>query len=103
MRRRIVIAEAAVTDILEQADWYEAKSDKKLAQRWQVAVTTTLLRIVKDPLAGPLCQFKSKELVNVRRKAIEGFRKHLIFYRVQDQTVFVLRVIHGARDLESLF
>jgi len=74
-----------------------------LAQRWQTAVTTTVLRIVEAPLTGALCQFNSKELAGIRRKAIDGFRKHLIFYRVQDQTLLVLRVIHGARDLESLF
>ncbi|HKR97150.1 MAG TPA: hypothetical protein VJW55_17380 [Candidatus Angelobacter sp.] len=61
MRRRIVITEAAAADILEQADWYQAQSDQKLAQRWQTAVTTTVLRIVEAPLTGALCQFNSKK------------------------------------------
>ena len=103
MRRRIVITEAAAADILEQADWYQAQSDQKLAQRWQTAVTTTVLQIVEAPLTGASCKFNSKELAGIRRKSIDGFRKHLIFYRVQDRTLLVLWVIHGARDLESLF
>jgi plasmid stabilization system protein ParE len=26
-----------------------------------------------------------------------------VFYRVEDREVLILRVLHGARDLESLF
>ncbi len=78
-RRNIVVTEAAAADILEQADWYQAQSGQRLAQRWQAAVTSTLLRIVENPLTGALCQFQSKELAGVRRKIIDGFRKHLIF------------------------
>jgi plasmid stabilization system protein ParE len=35
--------------------------------------------------------------------SVSGFPKHLIFYRVEKDTLLILRVIHGARDLESLF
>jgi len=34
------LSEAAATDINEQADWYEEKSDRKLAERWSKAVTS---------------------------------------------------------------
>jgi plasmid stabilization system protein ParE len=37
------------------------------------------------------------------RVPVTGFPKHLIFYKVEGREVFVLRVIHGARDLENLF
>ena len=32
-----------------------------------------------------------------------GISKHLLFYKFDDEEVFVLRVVHGARDLERLF
>lgn len=35
------------------------------------------------------------------RVAVHG--KYLIVYRVRDETVQVLRVVHGARDLDALF
>jgi plasmid stabilization system protein ParE len=35
--------------------------------------------------------------------SISGFPKHLLFYRFDAKEVFVLRVVHGARDLERLF
>lgn len=33
---------------------------------------------------------------------ITGFPKHLIFYRFADGEIFVMRVLHGARDIEYL-
>lgn len=102
-RPRIVLTDAAVTDILEQADWYEQRADQKLAKRWGNAVTSTVLRIVENPRSGSPCPFKANALAGVRRMAVAGFHKHLVFYRLQGRELHVLRVIHGARDLETLF
>jgi hypothetical protein len=38
----------------------------------------------------------------VRQQAIKGFRRYLIFYRLIDSGVEILRVIHGARDIEDI-
>ena len=38
-----------------------------------------------------------------RRMPVAGFAKHLIFYQSSERKILVLRVVHGARDLESLF
>ena len=102
-KTRLALSDAAIADILEQADWYIAQSGEPLAQRWGKAVTSAALRVVKNPAAGPLCRFQSTELRNVRRTAITGFPKHLLFYRMRGAEILVLRVVHGARDLEKLF
>jgi toxin ParE1/3/4 len=100
---RITLSDAAITDILEQADWYQKKSGRKLATRWEKAVTSTLLRIVASPRSGARCSFSTKELNGVRRLPVAYFAKHLVFYRFQQGALLVLRIVHGARDLESLF
>jgi toxin ParE1/3/4 len=100
---QLVLSDLAVADILEQADWYIAKSGKPLAKRWDKAVTATVLRGLKNPASGKLCSFKAPELRDVRRLPIGGFPKHLLFYRVRGSRLLVLRVVHGARDLEALF
>lgn len=101
-KMRLVVSDAAVSDILEQAEWYSAQSGNALAGRWEKAVTSAILRVVSRPTTGAPCTFQSSELRNVRRTAIRGFPKHLLFYRVDSGEVFVLRVVHGARDLERL-
>ena len=102
-RSRIHLSDAAVNDIIEQADWYQERADSRLGNRWENAVAQALLRIVKNPRSGAPCTFKASELRGVRRISVSGFPKHLIFYRVEKDTLLILRVIHGARDLESLF
>jgi toxin ParE1/3/4 len=99
---RLVLSDSAIADILEQVDWYLGQSGRPLARRWEKAVTSAISYVVTHPAAGPLCTFKSPELRGVRRTAIPGFPKHLLFYRFDEAEVFVLRVVHGARDLERL-
>lgn len=101
-RPRLVLSDAAATDILEQSDWYIEQSGKSLARRWEKAVTAALLSILKAPLAGTICAFRAPELRDVRRAMIAGFAKHLVFYRFSETEIFVLRIVHGARDLENL-
>jgi toxin ParE1/3/4 len=100
---RLVISEAAAADIVEQADWYQEQSGAELVRRWERPVTSAVLRIVDHPSAGPITKFQASELSNVRRVLIPGFPKHLIFYQVHKSELLILRVVHGARDLETLF
>jgi toxin ParE1/3/4 len=102
-RVRVSFSDAAGNDILEQADWYKQRSGLTLAKRWERAVTSALLRIGANPHSGSLCAFQTNELQSIRRMPITGFPKHLIFSRVDNGEIVILRVIHGARDLESLF
>lgn len=101
-KRRLVFSDAAATDIVEQADWYAAQAGSRLARRWQKAVTSTVSLAASRPDAGTRCTFRSPLLEGTRRMTISGFPKHLLFYHFDDVEVFVLRVVHGARDLERL-
>jgi toxin ParE1/3/4 len=40
---------------------------------------------------GEVCQWR-----------IKNFRDYLVFYLVQDEQIEILRVLHGARDLEGI-
>lgn len=99
---RLVVTDLAAADIIEQADWYEAQSGISLAERWGKAVTSAVLKICKNPKAGAPCNFTAPELCDIRRSTITGFPKHLIFYRFAEGELFVMRVLHGARDIEYL-
>jgi plasmid stabilization system protein ParE len=96
---RVALSDAAIADILEQSDWYETQASRNLAKRWEEAVTGTLMRIVRSPGAGAPCRFTAAELRGTRRMPVAGFAKHY----PGESEILVLRVVHGARDLESLF
>jgi toxin ParE1/3/4 len=101
-KNRLVLSDAAVADILEQAEWYSTQSGRALAERWENAVTSAVKYVLSHPTAGMLCRFRSHELRNLRRASVPGFRKHVLFYTFDSEQIFVLRVVHGARDLEPL-
>jgi toxin ParE1/3/4 len=94
---------AAIADILAQADWYELQSNRKLSVRWERAVSATVLRLAKTPQAGVLCTFKAETLRGTRRVPADSFPSHLVFHQVVEKQIHILRVVHGARDLEKLF
>jgi toxin ParE1/3/4 len=101
--RRLAFSDAAIGDILEQFDWYAQKASRKLATHWESQVTSTLLRIVERPGTGSSCNFGAEQLAGTRRMPVQGFPRHLIFYQARQGEILILRIVHGARDLESLF
>ena len=54
-----------------------------------------------NPHAGAEYPVPNRRLGGLRKWAIDGFRKYLIFYRVTTDAIQVLRVVHGARDLPT--
>ena len=55
------------------------------------------------PRAGVHRHFRRKDLADVRSWPIGGFKNHLIFYRPAPHGIEVLRILHGARDLDAIF
>ena len=58
--------------------------------------------LARTPLSGRERLFRDPRLRGVRFFPIRGFENWLIFYRPLERGVEVLRVLHGARDLERL-
>ena len=43
------------------------------------------------------------DLAAIRRFAIKGFENYLIFYLPTKEGIEVVRIIHGSRDIETIF
>ena len=101
---RLEVLEAAALAIVEQADYYELKSGPALSRRWEGAVDEAIQRLLQWPESGALARFRSPKLKDIRWAAISGFPKYLIFYRyrAENETLLVIHVLHGARDLEAI-
>ncbi|MGC2636735.1 MAG: type II toxin-antitoxin system RelE/ParE family toxin [Acidobacteriaceae bacterium] len=101
---RLVVTQTAARTIVEQANYYAMREGSALADRWEAAVWQALTSLPKMPGCGAPCNFRSPELKNLRRAAVPGFARHLIFYEhLRDQGILrVVHVLHGARDIESL-
>lgn len=91
-----------IRDLIELAT-YIAEDNMDASDRFLSAAEETFKQLAKMPKMGKLCQFSHPNLIDVRQQAIKGFRRYLIFYRIMDSGVEILRVIHGTRDIEDIF
>jgi len=87
-------------DIIGLAE-YIARDSLETAARFFDAVEATIKWLAEMPGTGALRDFADPRLKNLRSWAVQGFPNHLIFYEVNDATVMVLAVLHGARDLPA--
>jgi toxin ParE1/3/4 len=101
---KLRVLHLATREISDQSSFYKSRSGAELAERWRAAVNHAIRTLRTLPERGGLVSPGSSTLGDIRRLPIEGFPKHLIFYRIDAATgtIFILRVIHGARDLNSL-
>jgi toxin ParE1/3/4 len=90
-----------IRDLIELAT-YIAEDNMDASDRFLVAAEETFKQLVQTPKMGKRCQFSHPNLIDVRQQAIKGFKRYLIFYRLIDSEVEILRVIHGARDIEDI-
>jgi toxin ParE1/3/4 len=72
----------------------------KAARKLLLAIDDTITLLSQFPGIGP----KRQELGDaVRSFPVAKYTDYLIFYRVLDDGIEVIRVLHGARNLPQLF
>lgn len=54
------------------------------------------------PLIGSERKFFNSKLWGIRLWFVKGFEKYLIFYRVFDNYIEIVRVLHSAQDVDSI-
>jgi toxin ParE1/3/4 len=102
MARRLIRSSESLRDVIELAD-YIARDSLDAALRFLDAIESTCQFLARNSGTGQLCCFDNSETEGIRVWPVDGYRNHLIFYRETDGDVVIERVLHGARDLESLF
>ncbi len=103
MRRSVFLRPEAERDLDEQAEHIASEGSVEAALKFYEAAEETLALILAHPRMGVARRFRNPLLAGVRMCLIRGFEKHLIFYRPAKAGIEVLRVLHGARDIERLF
>ena len=101
MSRRIRRHPDVSEDILGIATFI-ARDSIPIALRFIDATEITVKWLLEHPGAGHLRDFDDPRLARIRSWPVKGFRNHLIFYEVEPNGVFVLAVVHGARDLPTV-
>jgi toxin ParE1/3/4 len=100
-RPRIEVRPRARRDIDEIADFI-AQDSVAVGRRFYDAAQDSFRQLAAMPGMGRLRQFRNPQMAELRSWAIRGFEKFLIFYRATDHGIEVVRVLHGARDVETI-
>jgi toxin ParE1/3/4 len=88
-------------DLITIADHIAADSPSA-AYRFFEAAERSFELLAVFPRLGAETGFSNPILANARLFPIRGFDQYLIIYQPEDDGVFILRVVHGARDLDEL-
>jgi toxin ParE1/3/4 len=99
--RRFVILPAARADLLEQFG-YLTQSSLDAASRILAAAETAFERLAEMPGLGVNRPMKDSRLASLRQWPVPGIRNHLIYYRETADGIEVIRVLHGARDVQRI-
>ncbi len=78
-----------------------AEDDLAAADCFLDAVADSFERLTQMPYIGVERRFTNPQLSGVRMWFVKGYEKHLIFYRVTDDAIEIIRVLHAARDIEN--
>ena len=68
-----------------------------------VAVEDSLEQIAKFPEIGKKREFQDKRFENLRMWRVKKYENYLIFYKVTEDRIEMVRLLHGSRDIEDLF
>lgn len=102
MSLRILQRSRARQDILEIIA-YIAEQNPLAADRVFAAYERSLTSLARTPAIGWHYPTDNSRLTGMRVFPIARFRSYLIFYRHTIAELDVVRVLHGRRDLASLF
>jgi toxin ParE1/3/4 len=89
-----------IQDLIDIAT-YISYENLDAGDRFLYAAESTFQLIAKAPGIGRLSGFISPEVSQVRQYPVKGFKNYLILYELTADTIDVIRVLHGSRNLEQ--
>ena len=101
MRGRVTKSDEARADLLNHFR-YIGRHNVAAARRFLIAAKQAMELLAWMPEIGSIWEYPHPLLSGVRVWPIRKFKNYLIFYRPIVGGIFVLRVLHGARQVDEL-
>ncbi len=100
MAEQIAIRRQAQFDIIELAAFLDSHSPR-VADRFLRECEATFQLLLTSPGIGSLYPTSVPRHQGIRVFPIRGFPNHVVFYFSREVAIEIVRVLHGARDLDS--
>jgi toxin ParE1/3/4 len=89
-------------DLVEIYYYYARKGTVSTARRFLGQAEATFQRLAKAPGIGSRYELDVPIRAELRFFPVSRYRNYLVFYRPVEGGIEVLRVLHGARDLQGI-
>jgi toxin ParE1/3/4 len=103
VKSRIILRPAADRDLADQAEYLTRHQSRQTGLRFYRAAEETFRLLASQPEIGKGAECRSPFLSGMRMFPLKQFTNHLVFYRRVENGIEIVRVLHGARDIETLF
>jgi len=100
---KVAFRQAANDDLVRQFRYYLVTlNPPDVAIRFRAAVRETVQFLQRSPLVGPRYRSGNPHLQSLRTWAVTGFEAIRIYYLLDNDTLQVIRILHGKRDVNRL-
>ncbi len=100
---KITYRQASRDDVTRQFRYYLVKLElPEVAIRFKEAVRETAKAISKQPQAAPPYHLRNPQLQNLRSWPVAGFEEIRFYFLVEDETIRVIRILHGKRNIRGI-
>jgi len=101
---KVSYRQAASDDLVRQFRYYLVTLNlPDVALRFRTAVRRTVQSLRQHPLVGPRYRSSNPQLQTLRTWAVAGFEAIRIYYLLDEDTIRVIRILHGKRDVKHIF
>jgi toxin ParE1/3/4 len=100
---RVLKRAPASRDLIDHFVFLSENASVDVARRFIQSANSAFKELTQMPQIGASRTFRNPRFAAVRMWPIRGFERFLVFYRPLKDGIEVLRVVHGARDIETLF
>ena len=102
LKRQVSIRPRAIEDIEKCAQYLEVNATPEVALRFRSSVMQTVEQIEAIPGAGSPRHIENPRLSGLRMRIVPGFRNYLLFYITPQGGIEIIRLFHGAQDVNSI-
>ena len=92
---------AARNDLIEHYVFI-GRDNPDAAERFLDSAEQTFERLAGMPRSGRPWRSPNRRLAGLRVVPIADFSNYLVFYRPEDNGITIVRVLHGARDIDRV-
>jgi toxin ParE1/3/4 len=100
--KRVRITPQAERDIDNEVVYLATESDVSVGFCFFDAVHATFQALLDMPGMGKVRPVGNPCIADIRQWVVSGFGKYLIFYRIVSDGIEIIRVLHGARDIDRI-